>query len=237
MKGPCLTRTVIHTDIALLGALDTPQTSGYCECEDGVHVAPSACQHKSFTCGFKCLGCTNATVYRISQMGDDGCSTVGLQPVQLVEGANRTNPVRDPPYCTRTSGFVPCPLQPLTCGPSFILDKPRATDSVVSEGQGTAHSRGRKPSRRKLRSEEAVARLTDAGGRGGGVVRATESPPPSDAVPPPEESKNMQALILESMNTGAKSDVIDSCDFGDDSKLQVRLKLRNLGPKVATFFY
>ena len=67
-----------------------PQTSGYCECEDGVHVAPSACQHKSFTCGFKCLGCTNATVYRMSQMGDDGCTAVGLQPVKLVEGATST---------------------------------------------------------------------------------------------------------------------------------------------------
>jgi hypothetical protein len=44
-------------------------------------------------------------------------------------------------------------------------------------------------------------------------------------VRPAEESKNMQALILESMNTGAKSDVIDSCDFGDDSKLQVSLHI------------
>ena len=30
----------------------------------------------------------------------------------------------------------------------------------------------------------------------------------------------MQALIMESMNTGAKSDVMDACDFGDDAKLQ-----------------
>jgi hypothetical protein len=47
-----------------------------------------------------------------------------------------------------------------------------------------------------------------------------DAPPPSTTVAPPERKKNMQALIMESMNTGAKSDVMDACDFGDDAKLQ-----------------
>jgi hypothetical protein len=145
---PAACRSTRSTDIALLGA---PQTSGYCECEDGVHVAPSACQHKSFTCGFKCLGCTNATVYRISQMGDDGCSAVGLQPVQLVEGANQIPSevllfhAHGP---RRTSARVLC-LRRVGHASFKMLSKP----VLYTACWRMSHSTGRKPSRRKLRNK------------------------------------------------------------------------------------